>query len=325
MSIFSLVSVIIPCYNYGAYISETIESIRAQTYTNWEIIVVDDGSSDNTAEVVRQYTDNDTRIKYYYQQNKGLSSARNKGLSLATGSYIQLIDADDYIDKTKFEIQVNLLLGHPEVDLVYADTFLFNHASTPVEQREYRKFNLTMPPVSGSGNMLAMHMAIDNIFLVGSPLFKRGIVQNIGGFDPALFSLEDWHFWYRAVLSGCQVMYDNRRGTEFYVRTHGNNMTGNRYKMWKYKIQARKAIIDIIKDMLNKKIETKINLKILLKRHMSLLYEEQARFNLLFASLGEGLINSVQYFMHGEKKIGIWYDSAYWIKERLLGRNKITS
>lgn len=318
----ALVSVIIPCYNYADYIPETLESILAQTYTHWEAIVVDDGSGDNTALVVAGYVERDPRIQYYYQQNQGLSAARNTGISLARGEYIQLLDADDYIATTKLEIQVDLLNKNEDVALVYADTYIFTHKIDVDTPRKFRKFILTMPPMSGRGGDLAMHMAQDNIFLVGSPLFKRSMAETVGVFDKSLFSLEDWNFWCRAVLQGYKFVYDNRKGTEFFVRTHGNNMSGNRYKMWKYKIQARQSLIEIIQRMMMSNSDSSLNLKVVLAKHHSLLYEEHARFNLLFDNISKGLINAARYSIHGEKPLRIWYDSAYWIKERLLGRAK---
>lgn len=320
----ALISVIIPCYNYAEFIPETLESILAQTYPHWEAIVVDDGSVDDTARVVAGYVARDSRVQYHYQHNQGLSAARNTGISLARGKYIQLLDADDYIARTKLEIQVGLLNKNEDAALIYADTYIFTHKTDVDTPREFRKFNLTMPPISGQGGDLAVHMAPDNIFLPGSPLFKRSMAESVGPFDKSLFSLEDWDFWYRAVLKGHKFVYDNRKGTEFYARSHGSNMSGNRYKMWKYKIQARLSLIQIIRRMMSSG-DPKLNLKAVLAKHNSLLYEEQARFNLLFGNIGKGLINTAQYSIHGEKPLRIWYDSAYWIKERLLGRNKTNS
>jgi glycosyltransferase involved in cell wall biosynthesis len=316
------VSVIIPSYNYSAYISDAINSIREQTYPHWEVIVVDDGSKDDTAEVVARFIAQDSRIKYYYQQNQGLSAARNTGISLAQGEYLQFLDADDYISKRKLEIQVGLLANDPEAALVYADTYIYTHSDDSTAPPNFRKFKLTMPPISGQGSALAMHMAIDNIFLVGSPLFKRSMALATGPFDQTLFSLEDWHFWYRAVLQNNKFVYDNREGTEFYVRTHGNNMSGNRFKMWKYKIQARQALITIMEAMIRAGTGIGPELKPVLSKQKGFLYEELTRFNLLYENLGAGLANHFRYFSHGDKSLRIWYDSAYWIKERLLGRNK---
>src|SRR4051812_48333219 len=101
-----MISVIIPCYNYGHLIAETIDSIIAQTYQDFQIIVINDGSTDNTEEVVLKYADNDSRINYYKYPNSGLGTSRNRGIEKAIGDYIQFLDADDLIEKRKFEIQL---------------------------------------------------------------------------------------------------------------------------------------------------------------------------------------------------------------------------
>ena len=315
-----LVSVIIPSYNYSEYISDAINSILEQTYPHWEVIVVDDGSKDNTAGVVASFSARDSRIKYHYQQNQGLSAARNTGIALAKGDYLQFLDADDHISKHKLEIQVGLLEQDPNAALVYADTYIYTHSDVPNASRDYRRFNLTMPAITGQGTPLVLHMAIDNIFLVGSPLFKRSVALAAGPFDQTLFSLEDWHFWYRVALLNNRFLYDNREGTEFYVRTHGKNMSGNRYRMWKYKIQARISLIGMVKCMLRE--GEAVDVKAVLARHQALLYEEQARFELLFGRMSIGLAHTLHCALRGNKPVRIWYDSAYWIKERLLGRNK---
>jgi glycosyltransferase involved in cell wall biosynthesis len=319
-----LISVIIPCYNYGAYIRDAIDSIRAQTYQNWEMLLVDDGSKDNTAAIAQEYVAQDARISYHYQANQGLSAARNTGLGLAKGEYVQLLDADDYIAPEKLALHLQTLLAQPQAALVFGDTYNFQHSEI-VAERTQVQLHLQMVPMSGQGQPLALHMAHDNIFLPGNPVFRKSLADQIGKFSEQLFSLEDWHFWYRGVLLGAAYVYDKRPGTEFYARTHGNNMSGNRYKMWKYKIHARQLLIEQIQQQLATKATTTLALQPLLAKHLVLLYEEQARFNLLFGSVGQGVANTVRYFLKGEKPGHIWYDSAYWLKERLLGRNKISA
>ena len=320
-AVLPLISVIIPCYNYGAYIKDAIDSIVSQSYENWEVLIVDDGSKDNTAAIVQEYVNQDSRIHYHRQANQGLSAARNTGLSLAKGEYVQLLDADDYLASSKLALHAKVLREHPEVALVFGDTYNFQHTEV-VAERKIVPLHLRMGPITGKGQGLALHMAHDNMFLPGNPLFRKALADKIGAFSTQLFSLEDWHFWYRGVLLEAAYTYDNQPGTEFYARTHGNNMSGNRYKMWKYKIHARKLLIEYIEHQLASKAATGLDLQSLLAKHLVLLYEEQARFNLLFESVGQGVANTLRYFFKGEKPGHIWYDSAYWLKERMLGRNK---
>ena len=101
-----LVSVITPCYNGAKYISETIESVIAQTYAKWEMIIIDDGSKDNSVEIARNYAKQDSRIQLITQENAGSAAARNNGIRRAEGQYIALLDADDLWDTTFLEKQI---------------------------------------------------------------------------------------------------------------------------------------------------------------------------------------------------------------------------
>ena len=92
------VSVIIPCYNHAHYLCRAVQSVLAQTYADWEAIIVDDGSTDNTREVATRFSD--PRVRYIYQENRGLSAARNTGISAAQGSYLAFLDADDELEPT---------------------------------------------------------------------------------------------------------------------------------------------------------------------------------------------------------------------------------
>lgn len=112
-----MVSVIVAVYNGEKYISQAIDSILNQTYKNLEIIVVDDGSTDSTAEIVNQYNN----VKYVYQVNRGQSSARNRGISLASGEYIAFLDADDLYREDKIETQVEVLKENDDIHVVYND------------------------------------------------------------------------------------------------------------------------------------------------------------------------------------------------------------
>ncbi|RDH83779.1 MAG: hypothetical protein DIZ80_06475 [endosymbiont of Galathealinum brachiosum] len=111
-----LVSIIIPAYNSEEFIGRALDSVFSQTYNNYEIIVIDDGSIDETSNIVRSYEQN---IVYLYQENAGVSAARNAGISIATGELIALLDSDDLWYPDKLEIQVNAYLNNPEVSLIH--------------------------------------------------------------------------------------------------------------------------------------------------------------------------------------------------------------
>lgn len=118
-----MVSIIIPAYNAEKYIEETINSVLKQTYNDWELIVIDDGSTDKTAEIISMLYNNNSKINYYYQKNTGVSGARNNGLSKCKGKYIALLDADDVWEPNNLELKVNLLETNKNIDWVFSDMF----------------------------------------------------------------------------------------------------------------------------------------------------------------------------------------------------------
>ena len=115
-----MITVIIPLYNAARFIEETLQSVQAQTYTDWECIVVDDGSTDNGAEIVQRMAQADTRIHYVYQSNAGPSAARNHGLRLAKGDYIQFLDADDWFPPQRFERMLSAYMQTSEKVILYS-------------------------------------------------------------------------------------------------------------------------------------------------------------------------------------------------------------
>src|SRR5262245_6278913 len=112
-----LVSIIVPTYNYGHLISETLACLQSQSYENWEALVVDDGSTDNTAAVVAAAAASDPRIHYFKQENQKQAAARNRGLSHSQGSYVQFLDSDDLLERRKLELHIKFLEQHPDIDI----------------------------------------------------------------------------------------------------------------------------------------------------------------------------------------------------------------
>lgn len=118
-------SVIICAYNEEENISRCIDNVIAQTYSNWELWIIDDGSTDNTAKIVEQYKENDERIHLYSQENQGLSSARKSGIRCATGEYLTFIDADNYVGELYLEHLLEGIHRFPEVECVHGGYFLY--------------------------------------------------------------------------------------------------------------------------------------------------------------------------------------------------------
>lgn len=107
--IYKLISIIIPCYNQGAFLNETLLSVYNQTYSNWECIIVNDGSTDNSEKIAKDWADKDNRFKYFNKENSGVSAARNFAIEKVNGTYIQFLDADDLLDTQKLELSIKAL------------------------------------------------------------------------------------------------------------------------------------------------------------------------------------------------------------------------
>lgn len=178
-----LVSVVIPTFNYGHCVVDAVESALAQTYSPVEVIVVDDGSTDDTRARLEPYRD---RITYIFQPNQGLSAARNTGIRAARGSLIALLDSDDGFHPRKLEFQVAHLTAHPEVGVVATD-----HFSDP---------NLRWPaitdPVPVARESLERVVATAR-FAPSSVLVRRECFDAVGLFDTSLRSVEDKEMWVR--------------------------------------------------------------------------------------------------------------------------------
>ncbi len=189
-----LISVIVPCYNYGHLIQDTINSIIAQTYTNWELLVVDDGSADNTMTVVKELAAQDSRIRYIWQSNAGLASARNKGLQHAKGDYIQFLDADDLIESDKFKFQNELFKNNSQADVVCGSVRYFKNGPFDEGDRLFTYWGVDkewMPGFSGCGQTFLAKVLEIGICHLSSPLFSRKLVQQIGEFDTEINAVAD--------------------------------------------------------------------------------------------------------------------------------------
>lgn len=129
-----MVSIIIPTYNAEKYIAETIKSVEAQSYSEWEIIIVDDGSTDKSADIIKELQCGNDKITYFYQNNAGVSVARNNGIARSNGKYIALLDADDVWEKENLELKVEILETHNNVEWVYSDMYKADKNAEIIEQ-----------------------------------------------------------------------------------------------------------------------------------------------------------------------------------------------
>ena len=184
------VSVIIPTYNMAKYVTEAIDSVLAQTVGDIEVVVVDDGSRDNTADVMASYA-SDRRVRYIRKPNGGEASARNRGLREARGPLIAFLDADDVWFPTKLERQIALLDNWDEPAVVYtARNWIDEHGN--VRATPYAPF------VRVRGHAPYRQLLMANCVPMSTPLFTRALYKRNGDFDETLPSAPDWDYWLRA-------------------------------------------------------------------------------------------------------------------------------
>lgn len=204
----STISVIIPAYNAERTILQTLESVQQQTFADFEMIVINDGSSDRTLDLLEQVSD--PRLQVFSYSNGGLPTARNRGIAHATGEYITFLDADDLWTPDKLELQLAALQQHPQAGLAYSWTHYMD------EQGE--SFH-GCQPIYFTGNVYPQ-LLVGNFLDSGSnPLICRQAIATAGEFDPTLKSCEDWDYWLRIAAKWQFVVVP--KAQIFYRRTAG--------------------------------------------------------------------------------------------------------
>ncbi len=240
-----LVSIIVPCYNYGHYLAETLENLIEQSWQFWECIIVDDGSTDNSKQVAESFIKSDTRFKYIFQQNQGLSAARNAGIDVCKGSYIQFLDADDMLEENKLKKQVSYLEKHSGTDIVYGHVHYFeqNPMTINLEASTEHLGAEWMPRASGAGSDILLPLIRGNIMVVNAPLLRKSVIDDVKGFKEHLLrGYEDWDFWVRCALAGKRIQYLNEEGTRALVRLHHKSMSKNMLSMYMSHIKVREEL-----------------------------------------------------------------------------------
>lgn len=198
-----IVSVVLPVFNGEKTIRATIDSVLAQTFSDFELIIINDGSTDSTLEIVSQYQD--SRLKVFSYSNAGLSATRNRGISLASGEYIACIDADDLWLVSKLEVQLNALKNNPEAVLAYSWTDFIGESGQVTHSGSHAKWS----------GYVYEQLLIQHFLESGSnALIRKSILEKVGLFDESLKAAEDWDLHLRiaahypfAVTPSVQVLY----------------------------------------------------------------------------------------------------------------------
>ena len=202
----TILSIIVPCYNQAQYLDEALQSVLEQTYQDWECVVVNDGSLDNTEEIANVWLEKDSRFKYLYKENGGLSSARNAGIATAVGAFILPLDADDKIANNYTALAINEFKNDLSLKIVYCISEKFG------EERgiwPLKPFTIKA-------------LALQNMIFCSS-VFKKEDWVKVSGYDTnMLYGYEDWEFWIAILKNGGGVKQLDVIG--FYYRMKSNSM-----------------------------------------------------------------------------------------------------
>lgn len=235
-----VVSVIIPTYNYSRYLREAVESVRAQSFHEWECLVIDDGSTDETDKVLSDLVLEEPRVVAIAQPNLGLSGARNTGLRRARGRFIQFLDADDLLSPGKLAAHVHALETMPEVDIVYGPVRYFDDTPPGPLRMTPRDPERPEPPaISGRGAEVLRRLLTTNQMTVVAPLVRRSVFDAVGTFDEGLSRMEDWDLWLRCAIAGKSFGYVWTSQPVALVRTHTASLSHGETRMRLAEIQVR--------------------------------------------------------------------------------------
>lgn len=209
-----VVSIIIPCFNQAHFLTDTLNSVFSQTYSLWECVIINDGSTDHTEEIALNWCKKDNRFHYYKKTNEGLSSARNKGLAVAKGRYIQFLDSDDLLNNNKIEISINYFDQNPDCDVVITN---FETCNEDKNIRSTPHWDLSSIDISFQSILFDWDKTFTIPIHCG--LFKSSLFYNFQ-FNEHLKAKEDWLMWlhiyhqiyYSHFIDEAGAVYRNQSG-----------------------------------------------------------------------------------------------------------------
>jgi glycosyltransferase involved in cell wall biosynthesis len=238
-----LVSIIIPVYNRALLIGETLDTVLDQSYSNWECIVIDDGSTDQTAQVVNEYVLKDSRFQYHTRppnRKKGANACRNIGFELSKGDYIQWFDSDDLMHKDKLKLKADCLEKHM-VDFVVCEGIEYRDTIENVVHywKEIQSDSALLDHILGKVN-----------FHTNGPLFKKAFLKDIPLFNEGLQRKQEWEFYSR--LLTFSTNYQPLNVALYYFRLHNDSINGlNDISTLKSRIISNKLVFKLAKNNLN--------------------------------------------------------------------------
>lgn len=232
------VSILLTCYQHRAYLEAAVAGIRSQTFRDFEVIALDDGSTDGTLEWLADQPD---LTCVFNPQNLGTYGTLNVGLERASGEFVAVLNDDDVWEPAKLERQLALLNARPEVGLVHTDGTFIDGAGTPFEG-EPLGFRF---PRFETGDLL-LGLAYENVIIASAAVFRRGIVEEVGPFDESYFGSGDWQMWFR-IAERHHVGFVPERLTSY--RVHGANASHKLDRIWRDDQKLREWMLPRLEDL----------------------------------------------------------------------------
>lgn len=219
-----LVTVYVTNFNYANYIEQSIESVLAQTYKNYELIIIDDGSTDNSREIINRYIEK-TNIRIIFQENKGLIASNNIAVRAAQGKYVMRLDADDYLDENALLVLVNGIEESDEMALIFPDYYYVNADGevTGQERRHDFKSQVTLLDQPAHG---------------ACTLIRRDCLLEVGGYSPEFTCQDGWDLWLKLTEN---YSVGNVNLPLFYYRRHDNNLTHDNDRLLETRAEIYKS------------------------------------------------------------------------------------
>jgi glycosyltransferase involved in cell wall biosynthesis len=245
------VSIMMPCYNHSLYLSESIDSILNQSHANFELIIVDDCSNDNSAEIIRKYALKDERIiPIYHEKNGGEAKSRNDALSISKGEYIAFCDSDDIWESDKLRAQIEYLNSRPEYNAIHTDSVIIDGNGIPTGEHFSGRYQAGMK-LSGD---LFEQFCLRNFVNIPTVVLRRKCIKDGGKFEENFKYLTDWIYWVK-------VSRHNKFGyipnVTVRYRIHGGSTALDTKGYPAYRIMGYHLILDKYPD-LNDTIKSKI-------------------------------------------------------------------
>jgi glycosyltransferase involved in cell wall biosynthesis len=239
------VSVIMPCFNHARYIANSIESVLSQSYSNLELLITDDCSSDNSKEIIEAFRNKDTRIvSIYNRANLGASNARNMAIKACRGDYIAFCDADDLWEKEKIKIQIECLQSRREYDVVFCDSLIINEKGLLTGE----KFSSQHGKAKDVKGNIFHELCLSNFINTPSVLLRKECIDKVGLFNENIKYIEDWFYWI-TLAHHFRFIYIDAPLVKY--RVHSNSSNKDQTGLKKQRIEVCKLILNSFPDLPN--------------------------------------------------------------------------